>query len=133
MKKPKLYKRKKSPTVKKYKRPGLKTGREKGYDSAWESYRRRFLYYNPKCYICGEKASCVDHIVTIRSNPDLAESTTNHLPNCASCHSIVTGLFDRHAEQNLDGKLAWIKKQREARGVNIKVIVMRGYHEKKRR
>jgi len=89
-----------------------KTGRAKGYDSAWEKYRRRFLYHNPNCYCCPEKATVVDHIEAHKGDKELFVKLNNHLPLCAHCHNKITGLFDRHKVQDLAGKMEWIQKQR---------------------
>lgn len=132
MKKPKQFKPKRFNSEKKYKRPGLLTAREKGYDSVWEKYRWRFLYHNPKCYCCGAKSNVVDHIQAHKGDRELFENTTNHLPLCAVCHNTLTGLYDRHEVQNLEGKLNWIAETRKFYNINIKVKVLTYYAKKKR-
>jgi len=130
MKKAKQYRSKKL-SNKKYKRPGLLTGRAKGYDSWWGKYRHRFLYHNPTCYSCGDKSKHVDHIKRTRDNPEAFEELTNHLPLCHSCHSVVTAKFDRGKEQDLEGKIKWLQAQRKLRNLKSRVKVLKSYITKK--
>ena len=116
MKKPKQYKPKKVDNERKYKRPGLITGRRKGYDTNWEKYRRRFLHHNTKCYACGASSQDgaklhIDHVKPHRGESKLFWAEENLIPLCHSCHSIVTSRFDRR--DDLEGKLKWIQDQRE--------------------
>lgn len=63
-----------------------------GYDYKWRKIRDAFLKANPFCFICGNLASQVDHIIP------LSRGGTNHLDNlqslCVSCHSKKTVKFD---------------------------------------
>ena len=118
---------------KRFKRAGQKTGRAKGYDHHWESYRRRFLHANPKCYACGCRAVHVDHIQRVRDNFDLFTVTSNHMALCHSCHSIITMKFDVKFEQDLDGKVKWVTHERKMRKITIKIRVLKDYYHKKRR
>lgn len=131
-KKPKQYKPKKAKNDKVYKPPGRVSARQKGYDSAWERYRRRFLYHNTTCYACGLKATVIDHVQVHRGDRELFESLTNHIPLCRSCHSIVTARFDRYEEQLLDDKLEWLQEMRKRFNLKSKVYVLRNYDDKKR-
>lgn len=108
------------------------TAREKGYDSVWDKYRRRFLYYNPYCYCCGATSKVVDHIRAHKGDQELFESLTNHLPLCTGCHNYVTGKFDRYEEPDLEGKLEWIASEREHYGLTSKVKVLPYYDKKSR-
>ena len=104
-----------------------KTGRAKGYDSTWEKYRRRFLYHNPYCYCCPNKATVVDHIKAHKGDEELFKATNNHLPLCKHCHDTITGKFDRHKEQKLEEKIDWINEQREIYGNTRRVKVLPRY------
>lgn len=126
MKKAAQYK-KATTNNKSFKKSGIITGRAKGYDSDWEKYRIRFLYHNPDCYACGQKSKHVDHIRRVRGNEALFKDLNNHLPLCASCHSIVTGKFDCGAVQDLEGKIKWLRDQRSVRGIKTGVKVLNKY------
>lgn len=126
-KKPKHYK---PATSKSKKFTFNKSGREKGYDSNWEKYRRRFLYHNPKCYICTNRATTVDHIKAHKGDSELFTSTVNHLPCCKQCHDYMTGKFDRHATPLLDEKIKWIDKQRTFYNNTVRVKVLPYYSKK---
>tara|TARA_R110000787_G_scaffold5686_2_gene20501 strand:- start:2423 stop:2803 length:381 start_codon:yes stop_codon:yes gene_type:complete len=86
---------------------------KRGYGKEWYSYRARFLAANPKCYICACKSSVVDHLLRARGNPEHFENPENHCQLCASCHGKVTGMFDAKKDQDLEGKLKYIRKMRE--------------------
>lgn len=115
------------------------TGRSKGYDSEWEKYRWRFLYYNKNCYACGrDKESSgrslnVDHIKAHKGNQEIFWDTKNHMPLCHSCHSIVTGRFDKFDEPKTLEKIDWIVKQRKMLGVNVTIKVISDGRKGKRR
>lgn len=108
-----------------------KSARQKGYDSDWDKYRFRFLHYNKVCYCCGDKATVVDHLLRVSDNPDKFSETTNHLPMCASCHSIVTQKFDRAKKQDVVGKMKWIDYRRRMFGISVKVKVLPYYKKEK--
>jgi 5-methylcytosine-specific restriction endonuclease McrA len=64
----------------------------RGYDQAWRKLRARFLQVHPLCCVeaCGEKATIVDHISSIRDRPDLRLEWSNLRPMCNRCHSART-------------------------------------------
>ena len=118
MKKPKIYKPKRAAT----KTFVRHTTASKGYDNKWRVYSYRFLHHNPLCYVCGEKAKVVDHIVPAKVNREVYFwKIDNYLPMCVSCHNTVTALFDRGAVPNTLDKLKFIAQKREERGISIKV------------
>jgi len=125
LKKPKQFKpvRQGSGKTFKWEKDGTETGRAKGYNKTWEKYRYKFLYYNPNCYACGQKANTVDHIVAHKGNQNLFWDVTNYIPMCHSCHSRVTGMFDKFPVPKTEQKMQWIQRQRELCGVNIRVKV----------
>lgn len=86
------------------------------YDQRWRRYRFRFLKKNPNCYVCGNTASVVDHLVPHRNSRELFEKTDNHIPLCQYCHNTITALFDRHIDKDQDEmlkkKLEWIASHR---------------------
>ena len=126
MQKPKTYKPVKS-NNKSFSKP-RESAREKGYDSKWDKFRRRFLYHNPDCYACPHKAGHVDHLYRLRDNPQFAETSDNFIPLCHSCHSVVTGKFDSGKVQNVEGKINWFMSQRKFFNLThrIKVIKYNG-------
>jgi 5-methylcytosine-specific restriction protein A len=63
----------------------------RGYDSAWQRLRKRFLRKNPLCVFCMEQgllteAAVVDHIITISERPDLRLVWGNLRSLCKRCH-----------------------------------------------
>ena len=97
------------------------TRQERGYDGKWYAYRGRFLKHNPRCYMCGMKASVIDHILRARGNMEYFKEPNNHLSLCSSCHGSITQKFDRKEVQDLEGKLAYIKKMREFNKCSVKI------------
>lgn len=100
-----------------------------GYGGDWQKYRFRFLARNPWCYVCGQKATVVDHVIVHKGSKDLFESLTNHMPLCKKDHDFITGKFDRGDTQDLEGKLEWIKSQRENSGISIKIKPLSYYRK----
>jgi hypothetical protein len=127
MDKPKQFrltkKKEKSFTLKSYKDRSTKD-----YGSEWKRYRYRFIHHNNKCYACGtsgkERQLHVDHIQTVRNNPELFWEPTNHIALCINCHSTVTGKFDMGKTQDLEGKLKWLARKREIHCISHKSIVL---------
>lgn len=130
MKKPKLYKPKKLSSRKQFRSSQSKsTRRARFYGEEWNKYRRRYLHYNKHCYACGASSEHgarlhLDHLIVHRGNMELFWNETNIIPLCHHCHSVVTARFDRLDEQDLDGKLKWLKDQRKAYNNNSKVLVV---------
>lgn len=127
MKKPKQFKpvRREGKTFSGEKK---ETGRTKGYSVEWEKYRWRFLHHNPRCYACGrDKTSMsihIDHIVAHKGNEELFWNETNYIPLCHSCHSIVTGRYDKYNPPKTEEKMKWLESQRDLWNVEIKVKVV---------
>lgn len=119
----KKYKPRKA-NSKKFELRKRKSARERGYDSRWTKYRFRFLYHNPKCYVCADKSKVVDHIKAHKGDEDLFWNENNYMPLCKRCHDRITGMFDRKDVPDLDGKIKWIRKERERNQVNIKIKVV---------
>lgn len=44
-----------------YKDDGRLSSQERGYDSRWHRFSKRFLADHPICAICGAPSECVDH------------------------------------------------------------------------
>jgi 5-methylcytosine-specific restriction endonuclease McrA len=60
----------------------------KDYGPDWRKVRKAFLAANPMCVCgCGQRATQVDHIVSVRERPDLRLVWSNLRALCASCHS----------------------------------------------
>ena len=68
------------------------TSTARGYDYKWYKFQDYFLNKNPLCKFCLEKnviteATEVDHIITLRSRPDLKFEESNCRALCKPCHS----------------------------------------------
>ena len=72
-----------------FKRP---TASQRGYDAKWRILRAAFLKKHPRCKVCGERATDVDHIVP-RSRGG-SDKWANLQPLCSKCHKIKTGAHD---------------------------------------
>lgn len=92
-----------------------------GYDSDWDKYRFRFLAVNPKCYVCGGKATVVDHFYAHKGDPIKFKDTSNHIPMCKLDHDTITGLFDRHEIPKTEEKFAYINNKRKEFDIQIKI------------
>lgn len=58
------------------------------YGPDWRKIRKAFLAANPMCVCgCGQRATQVDHIVSVRERPDLRLVWSNLRAMSASCHS----------------------------------------------
>jgi len=60
---------------------------KRGYDSDWKRVRALHLRGNPFCIVCGELGNEVDHIVSIRENPELRLEPSNLRTFCKKHHS----------------------------------------------
>jgi 5-methylcytosine-specific restriction protein A len=72
--------------------------RQRGYDTAWEHFRRWFLQQpgNQYCHRCKQQgrmvlAEVVHHIIPIKERPDLKLVPDNCQPLCFTCHELVHG------------------------------------------
>jgi 5-methylcytosine-specific restriction endonuclease McrA len=65
------------------------SARERGYDKDWYRFRDAFLTAFPRCCHpgCAERATEVDHIISVRDRPDLRLSQSNCRPFCKPHHS----------------------------------------------
>ncbi len=123
----KQYKPKKNKNAKQFKLHSSKrkTRKEMGYNQEWYRYRFKFLKHNPKCYVCGSTDRInIDHIQAHKGNNDLFWDEYNYMSLCHSCHSKVTASFDKFKVPKTEEKIAWIKKQREFNGIDIKVKIV---------
>ncbi|WP_394016143.1 HNH endonuclease [Roseixanthobacter pseudopolyaromaticivorans] len=66
----------------------------RGYDSEWQAARARHLASHPDCVACGQRATLVDHVVSIRRAPQRRLDPTNFNSMCASCHGRKTVAAD---------------------------------------
>ena len=97
--------------------------RDRLYDSRWNRYRVIFLNINKQCYVCGEPANIIDHIVAHKGDRVKFEAVNNHMPICKTCHDTVTGLFDKQEPPKTQEKIEWINAKRLEKNVTI---VIRG-------
>lgn len=63
------------------------TARQRGYSTAWEKAREGFLKAHPRCAMCGQPATVVDHKTPHRGDKKLFWDKTNWQPLCTPCHS----------------------------------------------
>jgi 5-methylcytosine-specific restriction protein A len=74
---------------------------KRGYDSEWARVRDEFLRRNPKCVVCGAKATIAHHVIRKRAGgPD---ESANLIPLCATCHGKLhaqTGESFNRSEKN---------------------------------
>ena len=84
---------------------------KRGYDYAWQKYRKVFLFYNPLCVICLvdgilKSSIIVDHVIPHKGNIELFRDPGNHQALCKTCHDIKTynedGGFGRPVKSNMD-------------------------------
>lgn len=61
--------------------------RQRGYSTAWDKAREGFLKSHPRCAMCGQPATVVDHKTPHRGDKKLFWDKTNWQPLCTSCHS----------------------------------------------
>jgi len=127
-KKPKVYSKRKS-NNRTFINPTRHARQQMYKSSDWTSYRRRFLFHNPKCYVCYSRATVVDHTVPHKGDSKLFEDTLNHLPMCAPCHNTVTTLFDRNYKigETVEPKAKWLNRKRRELNVETKVRIMPTY------
>ncbi len=99
------------------------------YDSAWSSYRARFLHINSTCYCCGNKALVVDHLVPHKGDEILFKKLDNHIPLCIVCHNTITAKFDRNHKvgNTITAKLTWMAGVRARNLIVSRVKVLSSY------
>jgi 5-methylcytosine-specific restriction endonuclease McrA len=80
----------------------------------WRNYCAKFLAINSECYVCGTKATVVDHIRPHRGDETLFKKTDNHIPLCAHHHNYVSAKFDTKyvVGGSIDEKLRWLNSRR---------------------
>lgn len=62
-------------------------------DAAWKALRQQVLEESPYCG-CGEPATEVDHIISVRKRPDLRLERANLQSMCGRCHKRKTYYAD---------------------------------------
>jgi 5-methylcytosine-specific restriction enzyme A len=69
---------------------------DRGYDREWRNLRGAFLKMNPWCCEagCSERATQVDHVLSVRARPDLRLAWDNLRSMCRGHHSSATNRFD---------------------------------------
>lgn len=85
--------------------------RQRGYDGEWEAFRVAYLKDHPRCRApgCTERATDVDHILSVRDRPDLRLARHNCRPFCHRHHSQRTArdqAFGRGRSQTF-GREPW--------------------------
>lgn len=73
---------------------------QRGYDSKWSAYSKRYRIKHPLCLHCEKvgivkQSECVDHIIPVDGPDDpLFWDEKNHQALCHTCHSIKTAKED---------------------------------------
>lgn len=62
----------------------------RGYDHRWQRERIEYLHYHPRCVVCRDKATVVDHIVPHNGIEELLRSQSNWQALCRDCHNRKT-------------------------------------------
>ncbi|WOC15400.1 HNH endonuclease [Pseudochrobactrum sp. MP213Fo] len=70
------------------------SARTRGYDREWQRARHAWLVVHPSCVGCGQPATLVDHIITIRNAPHRRLDPTNFQSMCSTCHGRKTAEKD---------------------------------------
>jgi 5-methylcytosine-specific restriction enzyme A len=83
------------------------TAADRGYDSRWARYSRRYLRAHPLCVACTAdgliaQATAVDHIVPIRQGGAMWDPR-NHQALCHDCHTRKTGRERRQTRRLTEG------------------------------
>ncbi len=63
------------------------TARARGYDRKWDAARAEFLAEHPRCRVCGETATVVDHIIPHKGDMLVFWDRRNWQPLCAHHHN----------------------------------------------
>ena len=71
------------------------SARARGYDTKWDRERASFLQANPRCRLCDDPASVVDHVVPHRGDKKLFWSRSNWQPLCQHCHNSTKQAFEK--------------------------------------
>ena len=73
------------------------TARQRGYDAAWRAARVAFLQRFPWCAWegCTAPATCVDHVIPHRGDPDLFADQGNWQPLCTQHHASAKQRLER--------------------------------------
>ena len=79
----------------------IRSANSRGYGSAWQKFRKRFLAEHPLCEECMKKgryvkATDIDHIKAHRGDQSLFWDQGNMMALCHSCHSKKTAREDLH-------------------------------------
>lgn len=125
MQRPKQYK----PAHARYRSKKQITGREESkklYNSWWEKYRIIFLRVNSTCYVCGDYASVVDHIIPHKGDFTLFWKEDNYAPLCQRDHNTITNMFDRKHTPGTypTKKLEYMSGMRMVNDVTVKVKIV---------
>jgi 5-methylcytosine-specific restriction enzyme A len=73
---------------------------QRGYDSKWQNYRRRYLRENPSCRLCYQagrltRATVVDHIAPHKGDFTQFWARSNHQALCQTCHDGTKKQFEK--------------------------------------
>lgn len=121
----KKFKPKRAETKRRFELNKRASAKDRGYDWKWYNYRKKFLAANPKCYVCGEKATVTDHYIAWKVDKEkYFWNAENYIPMCKYHHDYVTGKFDQFRNPLVKEKSEWINKMRKENGIDIKVKII---------
>jgi 5-methylcytosine-specific restriction endonuclease McrA len=67
---------------------------ERGYDADWKHLRNSYIKAYPDCRRCGERATVVDHVQSIREAPERRLDPANLMSLCTRCHNLKSQVVD---------------------------------------
>lgn len=97
-------------------RKEMRSSGERGYGSAWQRARKKFLMHQPLCVMCSAEgrttaAEVVDHIQPHRGDRALFWDSTNWQSLCKQHHDSDKARLERgsreRAKFDLNGRLIW--------------------------
>lgn len=71
---------------------------KRGYDSKWQKARAAFLRDHPRCFLCGEPATVVHHVIPHKGDMNLFWKRSNWSPRCDPCHNRLEQSKEKRAQ-----------------------------------
>ena len=73
------------------------TASARGYDRKWDAARAEFLAEHPRCRVCGEPATVVDHVIPHKGDVRIFWDRKNWQPLCTHHHNSLKQSHERRA------------------------------------
>jgi 5-methylcytosine-specific restriction protein A len=67
---------------------------QRGYDKRWRTTRAGYLAANPRCVVCDQPATDVDHIDGMGPSSPRGHDWSNLQAMCHACHTRKTNILD---------------------------------------